>query len=163
MTAPAVRIEGLRDLQRELRAVDKALPRELRIVHKDVAEIIASAAQRRARALGGIHAKAASGIKAGAEQRSGFIRLRPTATLPFLLGAEFGAKHNEARRVRTPSGAIAQRLGWNQLPDWRGNRYLGAAGGVGYSVYPTIREKGEEIVSAYEERLDQLLRKAFPD
>ena len=158
---PTVRIEGLKDLQRELRQIDRQLPRELRIVHKGVAEIIAAAARYRAAGLGGVHAKAAPAIKAGAEQRSGFIRLRPTKAVPFIYGAEFGAKHDKPRTVKTPSGGTTVRLGWNNLPEYRGNQHVGSS--PGYMVYPTIRDKGEQMVSVYEQRLDSLLKKAFPN
>lgn len=154
-----IRIEGLKDLQRELRQIDKKLPRELRIVHKDIAEIIAEGARRRGMALGGVHRKAAPAIKAGAEQRRGFIRLRPTKTIPFLYGAEFGAHHDLPRTVKTPSGATTVRLGWNQLPPHRGNQFLG--GTPGYMVYPTIRDKGEQMVDEYAKRIDALLKRAF--
>jgi hypothetical protein len=150
---PAVQINGLKALQADLRALDKTLPRELRKVNLSVAQFIAERAKAVSTGLGGQHAKVADVIKAVAEQRSAAVKITATEAVPYALGAEFGAGHNSARQRK--SGTY---LGYNALPSWRGN-----STDAGYSVYPTVRDSGEDIAAAYEQRLTELLAQVFKD
>lgn len=171
--AGAVRVEGLVDLRRELSRVNRELPKELRVTHREVAKTLLTAAVARANAMGGIFAKAARAVYAGGDNRDAFLRLRPTKRVPFVLGAEFGAKHKILRWVRGRARAVAvgpatpgrmfRRLGWHQLPEHRGNQFLGSAAGPGFFVYPTIRAEGSRTIEQYEARLMSLLARAFPD
>ena len=171
MSAPAIRVDGIKDLVRELRQVNRELPKEMRVTHREVAGIILRAAKARAEALGGIFARAARGVFAGGDNRDAFIRLRPSNRNPVVFGGEFGAAHNVLRWVRgrarsvavgpaTPGG-VFRRRGWNQLPTWGGNQFMGGAGG--YFVFPSIRAEGTRVVQEYEQRVLKLLARAFPD
>lgn len=153
----AIGIDGLVALQRDLRAVDADLPKDLRALNLEVAESVASKAQARAVAHGGALAKAAPAIKAGAEQRGAFVRLTASTKYPMVLGAEFGAGQNTRRIGKVRGGGIRSYVGFRQFDAWRGN-----GADAGYAVYPTIRAENEHIVAAYSERLAQLLDRAFP-
>lgn len=159
----AVHVQGLAELQRELRALDQALPRELRQLNKAAAEVVAADARARARALGGIAAKAAPSVKAAAEQRRAKVTIGD-ARHPFALGAEFGAKHDLPRRITTKDGRSWVQRGWNQFRPWRGNQHVDVGtAGPGYFLYPAIRGTTDETLDLYERGLDALMRRAFPD
>lgn len=146
-----VQIVGLKQLQRDLRALDKTLPRELRKVNLSVAQMVVAKAQQRAAGLGAMTAKAATALKATAEQQSAAVRL--TSSVKWAFGAEFGAGHNSPRQRR--SGSYA---GYNQFRSWLGN-----GADAGYFMYPTIRAEDDDIVNAYAKRLTELLNQVFPD
>lgn len=152
-----IHLEGLIDLQRELRAVDRDLPKQLRVANKTAAEVVAAAARRRAYSLGGVQAKVAPTIKAAAEQRAAKISWGG-ARYPFAGGANFGAYHN---RTRNTSRGIQQ--GWNQFPEWGGNQFTGGARDM--FIYRALRQAGvvEDFIDAYDQALGDLLRRAFPD
>lgn len=143
MAGPAVRVEGLRDLSRHLRAIDKSLARDLRIANKAAAETVLAEARRRASSLGGVAAKTAPTLRASGEQQRATVRLGG-ARAPYALGAEFGAKR------------------YRQFKPWRGNQWGGFSGGPGYFLHPAIRETADEIVGQYGNLLDKLTAKAFP-
>lgn len=69
----AVRVDGLADLRRSLRAIDRELPKELRVVIKGAAEVIAAEARVRAPKRTG---KLAGSIKATTSGASGIVRSR---------------------------------------------------------------------------------------
>lgn len=141
--AEAVRVEGLADFIRELKALGNGLPRELGRANKEAATLVADAAESRARALGGVAAKSAPSIRAAAMQRNAAVNLG-SASAPWALGAEFGA------------------LRWHQFQSWRGNQWNPDSGGVGYFLHPAVRETRDEFLDVYGRILDELARKAFP-
>lgn len=134
----AIRVEGLADFQRELKALDSKLPRELAKANKDAAELVASHARSRASGLGSVAAKAAPSIKAAAEQRRSKVTLGGPQ-YPYALGAEFGGQGRPTTM---------------QFQPHRGRE--------GYFLYPTIRDDRDEFMDAYERAIDQVMRAAFP-
>jgi hypothetical protein len=147
----AVKIVGLRETQKALQEL-QGTGKALREVNLGVAEMVAERARELARSQGGVIAKAADAIKAGAEQTRAFVKITANARFPFALGAEFGAGRDLPRR-RT-SGTY---VGYRQFEPWRGNKQ-----DAGYALYPTIRRNNTAIVNAYDERIGQLLEHAFP-
>lgn len=152
-----VRVEGLIELQRALREVDRTLPRELRKANKNAAEVVASAARRKAFALGGVAAKTAPSIRAAAEQRAAKIRWGG-AKYPFAGGANFGAVHDVPRVT-----GRGRQVGWNQFATWGGNQFTGGAKDL--FIYRTLREAGvvDDLVDAYDREIGDLMRRAFPN
>lgn len=134
----AVRVEGLADFQRELRAVDTKLPRQLSQANKAAAEMVAGRARSRAQSLGSVAAKSAPSIKAAAEQRRSKITLGGPRE-PWALGAEFGGQGRPTTQ---------------QFDPHRGRQ--------GYFLYPTIRDTREEFIDVYARAIDQVMRAAFP-
>lgn len=59
---------------------------------------------------------------------------------------------------RDKSGNIKVIRGWNQFQKWRGNKT-----GAGYFLFPTIRERYEEIGEIYMDELDRITKQVFPD
>jgi hypothetical protein len=149
----AIQIDGLKQLQADLRALDAKLPRELRKVNLSVAQLVADKARGRAAGLGPQSAKAASAIKAAAEQRGASVKMTATSAVPWAMGAEFGAGHDVERKRK--SGTYK---GYNALPEWRG-----AGPGSGYIVFPTVRASGDDIVNAYDVKITELLNQVFHD
>lgn len=145
--AAVVGIEGLADLQRELRKVSEDAPKELRKTHVDAAQLVVDRAQRKARSVGRMQAKAATTLKAAAEQRYAKVRLgRAGVAWGFTLGAEYGSK------------------AYPQFPPWRGNQWTDEGGvGVGYFLHPSIRESDRALLDLYDRELARLTRRAFPD
>jgi hypothetical protein len=134
-----VRVEGLAEFQRALKAMDDKLPRELSKANKAAAEMVATKARAKASAQGGVAAKAAPNIKAAAEQRRSKITIGgPKA--PYGLGAEFGGQGRPSTM---------------QFKPHRGRE--------GYALYPTIRDTETEFMELYGKALDELTRRAFPD
>lgn len=135
----AVQVKGLADFQRELKALDSRLPRELTAANKAAAEFIAGRARSRASGLGGVAAKTAPSIRAAAEQRRSKINLGGD-NAPWALGAEFGGRGRPTTQ---------------QFQPHRGRE--------GYFLYPTIRDTEAEFMDVYERCIDQVMRAAFPD
>lgn len=141
------RIVGLADFQRELRALDSALPKELTKLNRSAADLAVGRARAKAVALGGVAAHVAPDIKAAAEQRRAKIVLDGHRT-PEILGAEYGS------------------LQYGQFRPWRGNQWTDPEGlDIGYFVHPTVRElaRGEELFDLYGDGIDRLAASAFPD
>lgn len=67
-----VRVEGLRELSKSLKAIDKALPKELTKLNKEAAEIVSPEAVRRAPRVSG---KLAAAVKPGATTAGGFVKV----------------------------------------------------------------------------------------
>jgi hypothetical protein len=137
MAANKIEILGLRDLQRELRAADKAFPKELRAANKDAAEIVADATRASFASRGGVAPKVAASVKALAQQRSASVKIGG-ARFPYALGSEFGG----GARPRT-----------RQFPRFKKG---------GYSLFPAIKDNREKVVDAYADAIDKLTRRAFP-
>lgn len=66
-----IRIEGLREFQAALRAVDKGLPKHLRMVLNDAAQLVVKGAQALVPKRSG---RAAASIRAASSQREGRVR-----------------------------------------------------------------------------------------
>lgn len=153
--AGALHVEGLRELQAALRAMDRTLPRQLRVAHLDVAKYVAGRARARAESLGSVQAKVAPSVGARAEQRGAGMKFGG-ARYPMAMGANFGAGHNIPRH--TSRGVVR---GWNQFPAWGGNQHAGGANDLFF--FRTLREESSEIESRYTKSLGELIARHFPD
>lgn len=152
-TGDTVRVEGLDELRRELRRLDdKGLSDRLKDANHKVAELVVRRAQQRAASLGRMQVAAAGTLRPARQAARAVVTLG-RASVPFALGAEFGA----GRNIRTP-GRNRGRLGLNQFSPWRGS-----GSGAGYFLWPGIRDSGPEISETYYEEIDRITRDAFPD
>lgn len=147
-----VQVSGLRELNKALRDLPGDLQKEMPAINREVAGFVASDARSNALSLGGVAAKTAPTIALLGGARSAGVGFGG-ARAPWAGGAEFGAGRNITRSRR--SGTY---LGFNQFEEWTGN---GAK--AGRFIYPAIRDNNERIVRTYEERVDDLLKRAFPD
>lgn len=130
-----VRVEGLDDLRRALKAAGDTAPRELTAASKDVATFVADDARGVAEGLGGVAAKVAPSIKGSGTTRGGSVTLGG-ASYPMAAGAEFGGQGRPTTQQFKP--------------------HLGR---TGYFVYPTIRRDADRIESTFLEHIDDLMRK----
>lgn len=146
-----IQVEGLAQLSRVLRDMDKDLAKELRQTNKKAAEIAADAARSRALSLGGSAAKGAPTIRATAGVRSASVGFGGTSA-PWMGGSEFGA-NREGQRHRSTGTYV----GYRQFDVWRGSGRT-----AGYFVYPSIRDNEGRIVEHYQEALDDLIRRTWP-
>ena len=87
MATAAVKVEGLVEFQRALRAADKKLPRELGAGNKQVAEIVAKEARKRAPNRSGRLAKSIKGAK---QQRRAVVQAGSPSRVPYAAVQEFG-------------------------------------------------------------------------
>lgn len=130
----ALNVEGLTELSKALRAIDKDTGKKLRVANKEVASFVADDARSAAQALGGVAAHVAASIKPAAG--AGFAGVAGGgAAHPAFGGAEFGSDK------------------YKQFQPWRGN-----GEGAGYFVYPTIRRDGPRIDAEYRTTIDKLLQ-----
>lgn len=132
-----IEVVGLRDLQKELRAIDKDFPKELRLANKEAAQVVADATRASFASRGGVAPKVAASVKALAQQRNASVKIGG-ARFPYALGSEFGGR---ARRTT------------QQFPPFQKG---------GYSLFPTVKDKREEVIKVYDEAIDRLLARAFP-
>lgn len=134
----SIRVEGLRDFQRELRQMHKEWPRELRKAAKKAADLVAEKTRSSFASRDGVAPKVAPSVKALAQQRSASVRIGGEK-YPYAMGAEFGS------------------IEYKQFEPWRG-----AGTDAGYSLFPTIRETRDEVSETFGDAIDDVARRAFP-
>jgi hypothetical protein len=134
--AGAIRVEGLRELNKSLRAIGPEARAELKAASSRVSGFVASDAHSAAAALGGVAAKTAPSLKPRASvSGSAGVALGGSA-YPFGGGAEFGSDR------------------YKQFKPWRGN-----GPGAGYFLYPSIRKDAQRITTEYTQALEDLIKK----
>lgn len=155
MATPLVSVDAatLRDLRQWLGFLSDAelnFKPYLSRVHRDLAKEVAADAQGAARALGGVHRKAAPAISGRGTMAGAKIGLGRAKSIPFAGAALWGAK---------------QTTGWNaggtspNLPPWVGTGWdVGGPGGP-YAINETIRRQTDDIVRRYGDGLDDLARR----
>lgn len=134
-----VKVDGLTELNRALKAIGPEAQKELREASKKVAGFVASDAAAAARSLGGVAAKTAPSIKAVGGVSGAGVGFGGSA-YPFAGGAEFGAGHK-----------------YPQFKEWRGNN-----SDAGYFVYPSIRRDEDRIVTEFSDAVEHVIAKNFP-
>lgn len=138
MPEPAIVVEGLRELQKSLRAVSSDLPKELRKANKAAADDVVPAAQRRAPSRTG---KLRKSIVARAEQRGASVK-GGGARVPYFGFIDFGNKIGV--------GGGVGRHDSHPRPFIKRGRI----------IYPAVTEKRDEILDTYERALAGLIRSA---
>lgn len=134
--AGAVRVTGLRELNKALRDIGPEARQELKAASRKVAEFVTADAKAAAFSLGGVAAKSAPSLapRAGVSGNAGVAF--GGASYPFAGGAEFGS------------------LRYKQFQPWRGN-----GPSAGYFLYPSIRRDADRIVTEFTAALDDLVKK----
>ncbi len=147
-------IKGLDEFRRDLRRAHQQLPRALQVAFKNIAVEASGQVQTAFRSHGRLGAKAASGVRPRASQKSAKIAL--LGTNPVIRGVEFGAKkHPVFGRFRAQSG-FRRRV----FPEWVGNQHegKGATFGKGYVATPALNAYVETLAP---DRLMDEIYKAF--
>lgn len=147
-----VRIEGLKEFRKDLKALGPEWARELRDLNYETAQKVvvkarANASTKQERSVAAT--LKASKLVSGAQASMGGE--------PYTLGAEFGAVLNIPRAGKGWKGGTIK--GWNQFRPWRGNGM-----DAGYFLFPAIRaETDDAAMGRYMDRLEDIARRAFPD
>ncbi len=150
--AGRVELAGLKDFQKELRRIDKELPKELRKVHLTAAQLVAEVTRASFASSPGVTSAVPASVKALAQQRSAAVRIGGAGKAQAALGHEFGGgKYGPGRP--SPRGGHT-----TQFPPWRGS-----GANAGYHLYPTLRSKTDELVEMYGDGFERIARRAFPD
>lgn len=160
----ALRVVGLRELQRALRQADPKLKRLLGQTHRKVAELyVAAPARSIASTLGRGQAHLARGgvISGRGSSRGAAVQLT-AGRYPDAFAQEFG-RSSTAGWMRKP-GQIADTFG--QFRPWRGNQnewtWEGGTGGAGYALHPAFRHNRQRILDEYLNTVGEAYREAFP-
>ncbi len=96
----SIKVQGLAELQRELRKLDEAgLLDQLKDANEEVAQIVVDRARQKARALGGMEARAAASLTARRASRRAEVSLGGRGA-EFAAGAEFGAYRDKVRLLK---------------------------------------------------------------
>jgi hypothetical protein len=149
MKAGAIRVEGLRELNKSLRDLGPEARAELKAASQKVAELVAADARAAAMSLGGVAAKVAPSLSARSSVGGSAGVAFGGPRFPMAGGAEFGAGR-ERMRDRT----TGQYVGYRQFQDWKGN-----GPGAGYFLYPTIRRDADRIVTEFTTALEDLVQR----
>lgn len=153
MAGESVKIEGLRELRRELKAIDGKFPKEIAAVNKRVVEnIVVPDAKRRAASRTNPRAgsKVVDSIRGLGSQTRAQIA-GGGARVPHFKGHNYGS--NQIRR--TPRGGHTTQFPIRSRKVGRGN--------AGYILEPAVYDNLPRVLDAYADMLDALLRPAFPD
>ena len=135
--ADKVEVRGLKELRKELKALDGEWNKQLQKVNKAIAEDVAEGTRSDFRGLGGSGPKAASTVKALAQQTRAQVK--------------FGGKGN----------SVAERVAGGNA--FGSNRYKQFPSPGVYALYPTLARMKDDIEDRYLSMLDELMKRAFPD
>lgn len=134
-----IRVTGLAELRAALERIRPEVAPEVKQANREAAERIRALAKSKASSLGGVAAKSAVSLVAAYGANWAGITI-DGYSYPYALGAEFGGRGRPTTQ---------------QFKPWLGT--------TGYFLYPTIREHAEDILEPYENALERLIRKGFPN
>lgn len=135
----SVKVDGLTELNRALRAIGPDAQKELKEASREVARFVANDARAAAYSLGSTAAHVAPSISAVGGVSGAGVAFGG-ARYPMAGGAEFGS-------VR-----------YKQFQPWRGNGPQ-----AGYFVYPAIRRDVDRIASTFTDAVDDIIKRRFPE
>lgn len=133
-----VKVQGLPELSRALKALGPDAQRELKEASRGVAAFVALDAAAAARSLGGVAAHVAPSISATGGVSGAGVSFGGSS-YPMAGGAEFGA------------------IRYKQFQPWRGS-----SSDAGYFVYPTIRRDLDRVVTEFTDAVNKIIDKRFP-
>lgn len=156
MAAAGAAVVGLKDFRADLKAMDPEWPKELRKVHKKIADTGARYARAVAAGMGGVQAKAAGRISGRATQSQARVSTGGGIGNVAFWGAK---KHTGWFAQSQYAESKAQ-----QHPEWIGNTWDVAEFGQGpYAINPALAAHLPELLDDYLKMIDDLSRRAFPD
>lgn len=135
--ADQVRVTGLKELRRELKAVDAQWPKALQKINKAIAEDVAEGTRSNLAGMGGSASKVVPTVKALAQQARAQVKA--------------GGKGD----------SVAERVAGGNL--FGSNRYKQFPPPGLYGIYKALADLKDDIEERYLEMLDDLLKQAFPD
>jgi len=149
VAATRIEVENLKPFIRELRTAGSAFPREMRAASKEGADLVADATRASFSSRAGSAPMAAASVKALAQQRGAAVRIGGDRTVggQVALGNEFGGGKFGPGNP-TPAGGHT-----TQFPEFRRG---------GYSLFPSVRAKQDEVIERYAAAIDRIAARAFP-
>ena len=119
-----IKIDGLRELQRNLRTLDAELPKALRLAHNEAAGLVVDWAQSRVTVRSG---RARRSVRATSSQREAKVT-GGGARIPYYPWLDFGGRDGPARSVRRLFIKAGRYIypGYTQRRDQVQERLLGA-------------------------------------
>lgn len=129
---PDIQVNGIADVQKALRSVSADLPRDLRRINKEAADLVREGARSRAPRRTG---KLRDSIASRAEQRGASLK-GGGARVPYFGFIDFGGSVGRNNSVKRP---FIRR---------------------GRIIYPAVNDKRDQIIDTYGRNLNQLLRGA---
>lgn len=161
MATSTLRVEGLRELRSDLRALDRTLPKSIQAANKDFAQEVAGVVrgvyqgQHPAKSGRGAASIRGLGSQSRATVAIGSVRA------PYMLGQEFGAN----RRVSVGGGYYniyygargrnLRRTTMRQFPPYKYSPT--GRGGEGYFLWPTLRQRLPHLMGRYLEGIEAAL------
>lgn len=154
MAAAGAEVVGLKEFRGDLKAMDSQWPKELRKVHKQIADKATRYARANASGNGGVQAKAAGGIKGRATQSQASV-----STGGGIGNVAFWGAKKHTGWYAAPQYAE----GPAQHPKWIGNTWDVAEFGQGpYAINPALAVHLPELLDDYLDMIDELSHRAFP-
>jgi hypothetical protein len=149
----ATELRAFRRHVKDLKPDSPQYARRLGAAYKAGSDVIVAEAQSRARALGGIHAKAADAIKASASTTGISVRIAATAGSPYGLLAFWGATRHSgwyaANRYRDSPP---------QHPPWVGNTWqVGEPGEGPYAINDAIAATIDDVMNNWADAIEALM------
>jgi hypothetical protein len=156
MAVQAVSVAGLKELRRDLKALGPQWGRELSKVHREIAKDVQGKAQSTARGMGRQQSREAGAIKASGTQSAAALSVVQSSRYPFANVAFWG------KIKRT--GWYAGGHGRAQSLPWVGNTWqVGVKGEGPYALNEAVADRLPQIMHNYEQMLDALMHRAFPE
>ena len=134
-----IRVDGLDDLRKQLRAADKGLAKDLGQAGKAAADIVAKEARTRVPVLTG---RARDSVRAAVHRGGGAVK-GGGAKAPHFGFLDYGNKPHSGAGVGRGDSQTA-------IPYRKGGRI----------VYPSLAAKRAEVIEEYEQLVDRVLRSA---
>lgn len=147
----------LRQVAKELKAADKALPKRLAKVNKEAADIVASDARDRAGGEGPQESRMAGAVKAAATTGAVAINISNTSSYPYALAAFLGTKKRTGWYADDRYADSAGR----QFPDWVGASWEPGGTGGPKPIQEAIRTNLDRVLEMHGEAVDDLLDEVF--
>jgi len=153
MASLSVRVEGLSQFRRELKAANPKFGRELAKAHKKAGDHVAN------KAKGPLPARVRkSAIRGRGTQRGAFVDVVPVR------GDELGVLMGAKRRVGWYSQPKYGSSSGRQFEPWVGNQWEpGSNAGKPYFIGAPINSSVDDVVEILGDALEDAAKRAFPD
>jgi hypothetical protein len=151
----AFEVEGAAEMVQALRAAGKDGKKKIREAGKDVGELVTD--RSKARARGGApmqRAAAIRGLKPGATNKGGTIRIVNTAKTPYAMAAFMGVK---GRRGWYAAARYEKSKG-QQFPKWIGSSWKPGDTDGPYHVNPAIRTSQDDVEDVFIDKITEGMR-----
>lgn len=168
MATTGLQVTGMKEFRKELRrAGGSKMTRFVAAGNKAVAKEVLAKIQTRARSKYYPRAAAAAiakGITASGTQRRAAIKMNRGTNVKrkksLIFAAEFGTIVHYVHGHGMSAASMKNRV----FRPWTGNQFVGIPKeGVGYAIFPVIREERENIAATYLTHIERAFWGAYPE